>query len=261
MQPGQDLESKIRMTLKKECSGISASEELKRRIDNTISENKEEKVMKHLSVRKLCVGAAAACLLLSCSSVFASRVAGFTGSSSSIPEYTSYNEIGEAEEKIGYKTDHVERFANGYTFSDACIGENKAYGETKETIYTVQSLEMTYSKAGQADVNLNIEKKIEDMPLTKQPDSVRTCEGIMLRYDEYTYKFVPESYELTEEDKINMQKENYEISVGTDEVEIQKVTQVRWEKGGISYNLFGFDLGLSAEEMLDMAEEILTADQ
>ena len=66
-------------------------------------------------------------------------------------------------------------------------------------------------------------------------------------------------YELTEEDKINQQKENYNISVGTDQVEIQRVTHVMWKKNGISYDLFGYDLDLSAEEMLDMAEEVLNA--
>ena len=36
--------------------------------------------------------------------------------------------------------------------------------------------------------------------------------------------------------------------------------QISWEKDGIAYYLSGSDLGMSAEEMLDMAEEILKAE-
>ena len=257
MQTKPEFDNKIRIILENECDGISASEELKVRIDRAIKEEQEGNFMKHLSVKKLCAGVAAACLIMSCGNVFASRVVGFAGGSSSVPEYTSYEEIGKAEEKIGFKADHVEQFANGYSFSDACIGEMDAYGETNEKIYSLQSLEMTYSKAGKPDIELYIEKKLEDIPDTKQPNSVRMCGETTLRYDEYTYKLVPASYELTEEDKINQQRDDYNISVGTDEVEIQKATHVRWEKDGLTYNLFGFDLDLSADEMLDMAEEIL----
>lgn len=260
MHSEQDLDTKIRMTLRSECSNISASEELKRRIDYTIHEKQEGKFMKYLSIKKLCAGTAAACLLMSCTGVFASRVVGFTSASSSVPEYTSYEEISKAEERIGYQADHVERFTNGYTFSDACIGKAEAYGETQETIYTIQSLEMTYRKPGQPDLNLNIEKKVEDIPSAKQPDAVRICGETQLRYDEYTYKFIPDSYVLTEEDRINMQKENYYISVGSDEVEIQKASHVTWEKNGISYDLFGFDIEVGADGMLDMAEEIMAAE-
>lgn len=255
----QDFDHKISEALERDCSSISASEELKRRIDRTILEKQEGTIMRHLSVKKLCAGVAAACLIMSCGSVFAFRVVGVIGSSSSVPEYRSYAELDRAEEKIGYQTDHVERFSNGYAFAGACIGRNDAYGETGDTIYSTQSLEITYEKAGAEQLELNIEQKMEDIPETKQPDQTRICGDIMLRYDEYTYKFVPVGYELTEEDKINQQKENYNISVGTDQVEIQRVTHVMWKKNGISYDLFGYDLDLSAEEMLDMAEEVLNA--
>lgn len=257
MRTKQEFDKQIRIILENECDGISASEDLKYRIDRAIQEEQEENFMKHISIKKLCVGVAAACMIMSCGSVFASRVVDFVGGSSSVPEYTSYEEIGKAEAEIGFEADHVGRFANGYVFSGACIGEMDAYGEASEKIKTVQTLEMTYSKAGKADVNLYIERELEGISDTKQPDSVRTCGDTVLRYDEYTYKFVPVSYELTEEDEINQQKDNYYISVGTDQVEIQKITRVRWEKCGITYDLFGNDLDLSADEMLDMAEEIL----
>lgn len=256
----QDFDNKISMALKRECSSISASGELKRRIDRTILEKQEGTTMRHLSVKKLCAGVAAACLIVSCGSVFASRVVGVTGSSSSVPEYRSYAELDMAEEKIGYQADHVEKFSNGYTFAGACIGRNNAYGETGDTIYSTQTLEITYEKPGAEQLELNIEQKIENIPETKQPDQTRTCKDTILRYDEYTYKFVPTDYELTEEDKINQQRENYNISVGADEVEIQRVTHVMWEENGISYDLFGYDLDLSAEDMLDMAEEVLAAE-
>lgn len=92
---------------------------------------------------------------------------------------------------------------------------------------------------------------------SKQTEKTRVCGDITLYYDSTTYKFVPADYELTQEDKVNQEKENYCISYGSDQVEIQKAVVVDWMKNGIRYQLIGFDLNVSADEMFDMAEEIM----
>lgn len=56
---------------------------------------------------------------------------------------------------------------------------------------------------------------------------------------------------------MNQEKDDYFIAYGSDKVEIQKSAAVEWTKNGIRYQLIGFDLSLSADEMFDMAEEVM----
>ncbi len=313
--------SRIRTALRKECSDISASEGLKSRIDETICKKKEENSMKHLSVKKLCVGVAAACLLVSGVTVFAGGASYFVSSSAMEPEYTDYQDMSKVEKKMGYAVDSVERFTNGYVFEGASVESIDAYTEETGKTYSIPVLDVRYRKDGKG-IDLTANQKTEESMegvTSKEPDAVRTCGDITLRCDEYTDKIVPDSYELTEEDKINEQRddynivyvsvtalpetegvlseqtvtdgktaqeagseevkrgsyivsqdgtvsleehgtqaqEEYEIS-GADEIRIRLRMVVSWEKDGIAYHLSGSDLGMSAEEMLDMAEEIVT---
>ncbi len=265
MRAEQDFGSRIKEALEKECDGISASEQLKCRIDETIcssicakSRAEMEVNMKHMSMKKIVV-LVAACLLVSGITVVAGKTARIGVQGSAAPEYTDYAELGKAEEKLGYTVDSVEQFTNGYSFAGVRINELKAYGEENNELYTIPAMQITYTKDGK-DMGLYIQQRVEEVVIAKQPNAVRTCGDISVRVDEYTYKFVPASYELTEEDKVNEQKDDYFISYGSDDIEIRKAVDVRWEKDGLYYELIGFDLDMDGEEALDMAEEILSAD-
>lgn len=265
--------------------------------------------MKHMSVKRLCIGVAAACLLVSGITVFAGGAAYFVAGSSMEPEYTEYQDIEKAQKKLGYAVDSVEQFSNGYSFNGMSVETIGAYTEESGKMYSIPAFSIRYQKDGKKiDLNVN-EKTGDDIP-SKEPNATRMCGDIALRYDEYTDKIVPDSYELTEEDKVNEQRDDYNIvylsvtvnqeetdgdnadamdsddvkrgsyvisedgsvtltthgmqdndsyviSGAYDEVCIQRRMVVSWEKDGKSYNLTGTDQDMSAEEMLDMAEEIL----
>lgn len=306
MHAEQSFESRIKTALEKECDSISASEELKNRIDESICAKQEENSMKHMSVKKLCISVAVACLLVSGITAFAGGASYFIGSSGTEPEYTNYQDMEKAEKQLGYAVDNVEQFTNGYSFGGVSVETIIACTEENGKMYSIPSMDVRYRKDGNI-IDLNINEKVESTMSAKEPDATRMCGDIELRYDEYTNKLVPDSYELTEEDKINEQRDDYNIvymSVtvnqeeadagasddvkqgsyvisgdsetisifnhgdqddyiisGTyDEVCIQQISAVSWEKDGLSYNLTGADLNMSAEEMLDMAEEILSAE-
>lgn len=263
MRAEQDFGSRIKEALEKECDGISASEQLKCRIDEMIcssicAKSSAEMEVKHMSMKKIVI-LVAACLLVSGITVVAGKTARIGVQGSEAPEYTDYAELGKAEEKLGYTVDSVEQFTNGYSFAGVQINELKAYGEENNELYSIPSMQISYTKDGK-DMELYIQQRVEEVVIAKQPNAVRACGDVSVRFDEYTYKFVPASYELTEEDKVNEQKDDYFISYGSDDIEIRKAVDVRWEKDGLYYELIGFDLDMDGEEALDMAEEILTAD-
>ena len=313
MHAEQNFECRIKTALERECDNISASEELKRRIDESICGKQEENSMKHMSVKKLCVGVAAACLLVSGVTAFAGGASYFVSGSSTEPEYTDYQDMKKAEKQLGYAVDSVEQFVNGYSFDGVSVETIDAYTEENDKMYSIPTMDIRYCKDGN-NVDLTINEMVEHTMSAKEPNATRMCGDIELRYDEYTNKFVADSYELTEEDKINEQRDDYNIiytsiavsgvepdetgsgsgdsddvkqgnfvvsndsgsvsiinyeiqdqngdtvSVTYDGVRIQQVKVVSWEKDGISYNLTGSDPDMSADEMLDMAEEILAAD-
>ena len=321
MRTEQDFDSTVKAALHKSCGGISASEELKRRIDETICNGQEDNSMKHLSVKKLCIGVAAACLLVSGGAVFAGGASYFVSSSATEPAYTDYRDMGKAEKELGFAVDSVERFANGYAFDGVSVESRGAYTEETGKLYSIPTMDIRYRKDGKL-IDLNVNEKVGDGTegvKTKQSDVTRTCGDITLRYNEYTNKIVPSSYEMTEEDKLNEQRDDYhfvyqsvtvqekpeeEVAVtikgefeqsGSGEVKageyvisedgitavigegfagdesdlfsaaddwyrIEQVQIVSWEKDGVAYNLSGADLNLSADELLDMAEEILSAE-
>lgn len=258
MREKEAWEEKIKNALALECGSITPSRDLKDRIDREILESqKEAGNMKRFSMKKLVIGVAAGCLLLSGGVFAAGRVVSLSSHSYLGDAYKSYGDMDKAQAKLGYPADTVEEFANGYRFDKMFVDDVNGTDEDGNVIYTFKDLQISYKKSGEQAVWLSAAKPVEQQVRKGAPEATRQVEGITLYYDETTYKFVPPSYELTEEDQANLERDDFTISYGTDEVEVQKSSNVTWEKDGVFYNLSGFDLNLSSDEMFDMAEEII----
>lgn len=250
---------KLKEVFTQECSNLSLSSNVKDRIDEEIRKNQEGmKGMKHLSVKKAVILAAAACLLVSGGAYAAGHATSLVSHSYANGKYHNYSEdMAKAEEELGYGVLTVESFENGYSFKEMQVTEVQGMDEEGNEVYTYPEMMIGYEKEGQPRFYIDMHRPVETEERNKTPEATRVCGDITLYYDEYTYKFVPTDYELTPEDLENEQKDNYFISVGSDEVEIQKSIGVTWEMDGVKYNMAGFDLEMSADEMFDMAESII----
>lgn len=273
-------EDKIKTALEMQSADISASDALKRRIDRELGRKEggeiipialpaeKEIVMKnaekkkfHLSGKRFVIGVAAACLLIS-GAAAAGKTAGYK---SSIvlrePTYKSFSDLNKAEEKAGFEADAIENFENGYEFREIRVEKTDAIDENGNTLYSFPEMWIDYNKGGN-HISLIISRPPEKAETTKAPNLTAQYDDTALRYDEYTYKFVPVGYELTAEDKANEQRDDYYISVGSDTVQMDTAKHVIWEKNGTRYNLMAMGSSsseLSGEEMLEMAQEILEA--
>ena len=88
-------------------------------------------------------------------------------------------------------------------------------------------------------------------------DKVEQENGITFYYSRDTYKTVPDDYEITEEDKAGMESGKLQIAYdGGQDTEVQQAYYVGWIKDGKVYSINGFDLSISADEMLGMAKEV-----
>ena len=266
-------EDKIKMALEVRGGNISASEALKQKIDEEIrrqgkivpismpggqevSMRKSDQKHGRFTVKRFAIGVAAACLLIS-GGAFAGKTAGYI-TAGTMGHYT-YNELNEAKKKLGFSADVVQNFDNGYSFVEMHVDKTAATDENQKEIYTFPELVVDYAKGGVKDISLFADKKPEKGKQDKEPDMTDHCGDIALRYDVYTYKMVPVGYELTEEDKANLARDDYEISEGADSIAYSQISNVTWEKDGVYYDLLGMDTALSGEEMIAMAKELIEA--
>lgn len=258
MREREDWEEKIKNALALECGGITPSRDLKDRIDRQILESqKEAGNMKKFSMKKLVIGVAAGCLLVSGGVFAAGRVVSLSSHTYLGDAYKSYGDMDKAQEELGYSVDTVETFSNGYRFDKMFVDDVNGTDEDGSVVYTYKDLQISYEKSGEQAVWLSAAKPVEQQVRKGEPEATRQVEEITLYYDTTTYKFVPPSYELTEEDQANLERDDFTISYGSSEVQVQKSSNVTWEKDGVYYNLSGFDLNLSSDELFDMAEEIM----
>lgn len=256
--------------LKFHADAVEASPEMKEKIDRAISEQEHEifkKERKRITPMKWNVGKIAAaalgvCLLTGGVCYAGSQMVQYYVSSGSILDrQTDFSSVDSLAEEAGLNVNAVETFANGYSFESAGIENTAAYDENQK-LYEFQELSINYGKEGQPSVSVYAE---DAAYFTGHPeglvyDAVRECDGIELRCYTITNKFVPTDDDLTDEDNANMDNPNYNFACGSSEVEIMQSMHVNWTKDGVYYLMLGFDLTISPEEMLDMAEEMIRAE-
>ncbi len=257
----QQAERVVKDTLQDIGKKIEASDSLKQRVDFQLENRlKEEHKMKHMSMKKVIIGVAAACLVVGTIAVAGSGIVSITGHSSSVPDFTKFEDMEKAEAKAGYSIDAVEEFGNGFSFEDIHIAEEFLQDESGQTLGEEKSIKIDYSK-GKDEVTLFARKILPgenaEAFMDINFDKTLQVDGVTVGYSCDTYKAVPVDYELTEEDKKNMESGHFQLAYGTEQVEISKSYYVGWVKDGISYCIQGFDLSINADDMLGMAREII----
>ena len=147
-----------------------------------------------------------------------------------------------------------------YTFSygsDVDTTARNSVGETEK----IAEVDATYTKDG-AELNLSAHKSYtvftEDEMENPVPATTAEVNGVTLTYRDAHYRFVPDDYEKSDEEK--QQEKNGELVIsyyGSDEVEDKMFQSVLWEQDGVTYLISGFDTGLDAQTMFDMAAELV----
>ncbi len=244
---------------------IEASEELKGRIDDRIRTLvKEERSMNRFSMKKVAAGVAAACLLAGTVCVAGNGIMSYVGSTSVKADYQSFADMAKAEEKVGYQVDAVERFSNGFVLDDGIhISNYTVENQAGEKVERQKGISLEYKK-GSDDIFFRVRKLYSgesEAQLSDRStwDKVVQEDGIDFYYSQSIYKLVPDDYEITEAEQTDIESGKLQIAYdgrqGQD-AEVQQSYYVGWIKDGKVYTLSGFDLSISADEMLGMAKEV-----
>lgn len=250
------LEQILTQNLTPETPDKKIDERLKARMAVTAGKGKGSNNMKKFSMKKVAIMTAAACLAVGAVSVAYSGVA-YSTASSRPNEYTSYGDLEKAEKKAGIDVKAVEGFANGYVFREMSIQHNTDFTEDGTAVASNKSIDIFYEKEGADALYLNMYAS-ECANLREDEATVQTQIGdILVKYYVDTYKWVPAGYELTDEDQANLEKGNYYISEGADEVSENQVCTAVWEQNGVTYLLQDVHGYISSDEMFAMAAEII----
>lgn len=250
-------EEKIDQMLKQALSPVTPDKEINQKLKQEL----EGRKMKKFKVKKTVLLVAACCMLLGTVGLASSGIISYTSAWSWSSAEKDFTKLGELEAEVGFSVKAIEQFQNGYQFSDMTITNNTGYDENGNAMTHYKGMDFTYKKDGEDSLSLNTEQEINMQADTEQkPDEVKIIEGIEVEYYLSTYKWVPVDYELTEEDKKNMEKDNYFISDGASEISENLVSGVSWVQDGIYYHIGNVHGKTEPEVLFQMAEELILSE-
>ena len=269
MKKDMGFDDEIRAALHRSVSGLNVSTEAEGRVLAAINKMqsaamaKEERKMKKFSVRLGVAVCALACL--SCMTALAATgiIAGWAGHNIVGSETAKFSEVTEnLVPELEFQPTLLEGFENSFTFERAHLASFTALDENNESFggeYTELCVDYVSDVTGETvTLTYNNAPDVEAEPLPGAPEIItRVVDDVVLSYQAMPYKFVPVDYELTEEDQAALESGAVEISCGSDVVEEKTACGVTWTVDGVNHHLFGWDLTLGTDGMLDMAEELL----
>ena len=238
-------------------------EKLCHTLDNL--EVKEKGKMTKFTFKKGLIIAAAAVLVIGSAAVATqgtTRV--ISGSSRAVPTYKEIPSAEKLEKDIGITPKMLSQFSNGYTFDSATKVDNAIEDlvDGTERVVVVEngkeqkfkSLSISY-KSGDDKITLDAEPASFD--IEKKSSDADNYNGISIRYNAFTNKFVPGNYQQTEQDIKDEADGKYVFSYGTDDIEIHEVQGITWVQDDIKYHINAMDSPLNQQELIDMAKEII----
>lgn len=256
MNSQRELEEQIRQTLLRRSESLQVTsgdtERMKRSVHMKIE---EASVMRRWNVKKIVVVAAAVCVLGSITAVAAGKITQVTSQSSPLDEFP-YSQLGKEEKKLGLRTKAPEAFSNGYRFDTGVPVARSGKDQDGNVMEKGEDLALTYKKDGQPDVDLYVQNA-GTYEEERKPAEVLDHNGITLGYNSDEYLFVPEDYQVSAAEQAKEDAGKLFISYGTDQVEHKVIQSVSWKDNGLSYNIQTFDNSMSAEDMAQMAGEVI----
>jgi hypothetical protein len=168
--------------------------------------------------------------------------------------------LSKLEEKAGIDITAVESFSNGYIFKRMEVEEAKTQDKEGNDLRHFNEISVDYEKEGGPDMYFHTYPAEMYGEAPEGDTAVKEIEGITVYYNYSEYLNLPVDEEPSQEEREREANErNFFISIGSDERYTSYTNSVNFEIDGISYCLLSFDVEMTADELFDMAEEIINA--
>ena len=208
---------------------------------------------------------AAACVMIFGVTAAAAGIASVVVSHNRLGSRTDdFGKLSELEEKVGLNVTAVDSFSNGYIFDHMEIQDSTEQDENGNDLESYSGIDLQYVKEGSPEVWINMDpaRMYDESYEADKAQEMREFNGVKLYYSRDEYLFLPVSGEdqVTEEERKREEEDpHFYISYGSDEREIKHPSFVTFVMDDVMYCMLSFDTNMTSEEMLDMAEEIITA--
>ena len=231
-------------------------ENIKNRVNNCIDSAYTERMLKPMKSKKKIALIAVAATLVMGITVFAASgiISQWFSSSSSIPDYNELPSVKQVTKDIGYEVELVDEFANGYKFDNGSVVDNVLTDDNGKAVEKFKSVTFRYLKDN--DEVLFSQDKVNSQ-IETNGEVVANVDGVDVYYHSYTNKLVPPDYKMTDEDKKAEETGELVFSYGSSKVEIKEIQSVSWKKDDMNYQLLQIDGKLSADELVEMAKEVI----
>lgn len=248
----KDIDNIIKKSLNEAAEQISPKDQMMLSVMSSISENKEEFKMKRFSVKKIVVVCAAVCALFTVGVIGAGKVAVTESYSYITDEMREYPEQKELDKVIDFKP-YYPKTLGGYEFESAVPSSNTRKDEDGNKIADYTDIHFYY-KTENGSLGLNVSQQPS---YSDAKGETTEYNGIEMEYLSTVYKFVPPGYELTDEDKELMDKNELEVSYGSSEVECMNMQNISWTQDGLSYSVMDMGAEIDKDAFVDMAKQII----
>ena len=219
--------------------------------------DKENQTMKSKKIRYIFLAAALICLLsITAYAAGLLNIQSYQSGSSNI--FDKYSEINKALAQAGLQADIPESFATGFRFQSAKVQDVDAMDENGEQVLTFKELIAYYKDEQGRMLALCLRGNLEELPKDERtPAGEKTVGAVELKFYQDIYRFVPEDYQLSEEETKWADQPGHYVSYGADEVQEKIASFLLWAENGINYSLMnlGFD-AFEADTLFMMAEEM-----
>ena len=203
--------------------------------------------------RKIAIVAAAAIMVIGTGAFAGGKIVSYISSSSTIPTYTTLPTAQQMQKSYGFSPTILEKFSNGYQFKNVTTVHAKGLDENHQGVSSDKEADILYQKDNENFFMTVTKRASVDGKLAE------TYHDIAIYYNSYMNKSFPADYTLTEQDKKDEVSGKYVFSYGSDQIEVQKLQYLSWEKDGIYYSFCALDGSLNEQDFIQMAHEMIDA--
>lgn len=264
-----NFEKEISQFMKDETASVEASEFLKRKIDCRINaaleeeEKKENFIMKKFNAKKAALIAAAFCVVSSATIYASSQMGGlFSTSAEDTNIVTEYDAYSETEEAFGHGNLRVPEKIGDFTFTQMSIETTHRMDDEFNETGSYKSFSASYEDKDGDHLSLSIcEDKDWSEDLRFAPTAETKLGGMKVKFNLDTYKWVPEDYKLTEEDKKREAEGHFFISCGADDISEQSLCSASWSENGLTYSITNMkDKAYTPEEFYSLVDDVMQSE-
>jgi len=244
--------------LRAQAQLISFSEEQSSRVLNNIHNLKRRKITMMGKGKKILVAAAAIFVIGSITVYGAGQVIGYRSSVNiGQVDYKNAQEVRKAEDKLGAIPKAPQQFLNGVEFESGYFMMVDGLDEHDNIVDSYPEVSVSYDQSIFLDISpVSAQMSDEEIPAV----SSRQNGGISLNAYAIDYLFLPPEAKPSAEDRALKEAGKLQISYGSTEEERKTYRYVTWNKDSLRYSLATFNDNYELEELLNMAEEVLTVE-